>query len=268
MMPEDLIGTTRSLTLMGTGTSMGVPMIACDCAVCTSRDPHDARTRTGVAIRNGKRNFLIDAGPELRLQVVRAGIHEIEGVVFTHAHADHIMGIDDLRMYCFRQRQAIPLYCEQEVETTIRRTFPYAFHPLAESLHSRPHLEFRRISEDPFELAGLAIQPIRLFHGRLPVLGFRVQDIAFCTDVSDIPEGSWRHLEGLRVLILGAIRDEPHPTHFNISQALEVVARCRPQQTYFTHLSHSLPHEMTNARLPPGVQLAYDGLTLSLSEHE
>jgi phosphoribosyl 1,2-cyclic phosphate phosphodiesterase len=266
MMPDDLAGTARSLTLMGTGTSMGVPMIACDCPVCTSSDPHDARTRTGVAVRNGTRNFLIDTGPELRLQVVRAGIREIEGVVYTHAHADHIMGMDDLRMFCFRQRQAIPLYCEPAVEQTLRHTFAYAFNPEPESLHSRPHLEFRRIGEEPFELCGMTVQPIRLVHGRLPVLGFRIQDVAFCTDVSEIPDASWRHLENLRVLILGAIREEPHPTHFNVSQALDVVARCRPRQTYLTHISHSLPHSSTNARLPDGVQLAYDGLTIPLDD--
>ncbi|SFH94358.1 MBL fold metallo-hydrolase [Planctomicrobium piriforme] len=256
---------TRSLTLMGTGTSVGVPMIACDCAVCTSSDPRDQRTRTGVAIRNGDRRFLIDAGPELRLQLVKARIKQIEGVLFTHAHADHIMGLDDLRIFGFRQPDPIPLYCERVVEVGIRRTFSYAFSD-DDSLHSRPRLVFRTIDESPFELAGLTVQPIRLLHGRLDVLGFRIGDVAFCTDASAIPDRSWPLLENLRVLILGAIRDEPHPTHFNIPQALEVIERCRPRQTYLTHISHSLPYTDTNSRLPDGVDLAYDGLTIPLDE--
>lgn len=261
---EDLDGLVRSLTLTGTGTSMGVPMIACDCAVCTSPDPRDTRLRSGVYVRNGDSGFLIDTGPELRQQMVRARVQHISGVIYTHAHADHIMGLDDLRSFCFRQKQAIPLFCEDAVEQTLRRTFSYAFLDDSDSLHSRPRLTFQRIDETPFELAGLTIQPIRLLHGRLPVLGFRIQNVAFCTDVSQIPESSWQYLENLDVLILGAIRDEPHPTHFTVAQALEVVERCRPRQTFLTHISHSLPHQATNVRLPDDVLLAYDGLTVSL----
>ena len=261
---EELAGLTCSLTLTGTGTSTGVPMIACNCAVCTSTDPHDQRTRTGVYVRNGEQAFLIDTGPELRQQMVRAHVASITGVVYTHEHADHIMGLDDLRIFCFRQKQSIPLYCEERVENAIRRTFAYAFDETTHSLHSRPKLTFTRIGEDPFSICGLTIHPIRLLHGRLPVLGYRIRNVAFCTDVSEIPEESWPLLEDLDVLILGAIREEPHPTHFSVAQALEVVARCSPRQTYLTHISHSLSHEATNARLPDGVQLAYDGLTINL----
>lgn len=261
---EDLSGLARSLTLTGTGTSMGIPMIACDCAVCTSTDPHDQRLRSGVHVRNGDTGFLIDTGPELRLQMVRARVKSIAGVVYTHAHADHVMGLDDLRIFCFRQKQPIPLYCEERVEKSLRATFAYAFDDTADSMHSRPQLTFRRIQEQPFELCGLMIQPLRLLHGHLPVLGYRIQDVAFCTDVSEIPDATWPLLKNLRVLILGAIRDEPHPTHFTVAQALEVIKRCSPQQAYLTHISHSLPHDATNARLPKHVQLAYDGLTISL----
>ncbi|WP_437223462.1 MBL fold metallo-hydrolase [Planctomicrobium sp. SH661] len=260
---EDLAGLDCSLTLTGTGTSMGVPMIACDCAVCTSNDSRDNRLRSGVYVRNGDSGFLIDTGPELRQQMVRTRVKTISGVVYTHAHADHIMGLDDLRIFCFRQKQSIPLFCEERVELALRKTFAYVFEE-GETLHSRPQLNFRRISEEPFELCGLPVQPIRLMHGHLPVFGYRIRDVAFCTDVSEIPESSWKHLENLRVLILGAIRDEPHPTHFTVGQALEVVDRCGPLQTYLTHISHSLPHEATNARLPKHVQLAHDGLTISL----
>lgn len=261
---EDLDGIASSLTLTGTGTSMGVPMIACSCAVCTSTDPRDQRLRSGVLVRNGESAFLIDTGPELRQQLVRARVTSIDGVVYTHAHADHIMGLDDLRIFCFRQKQAIPLYCEERVEASLRQTFAYAFDEYADTLHSRPQLTFTRIGEESFELCGMTVQPIRLLHGRLPILGYRVRDVAFCTDVSAIPDASWPLLENLRVLVIGAIRDEPHPTHFTVAQALEVIERCRPQQAYLTHISHSLPHDATNARLPDHVRLAYDGLTISL----
>jgi len=260
----DLAGLTCSLTLTGTGTSTGVPMIACNCAVCTSSDPRDQRLRTGVYVRNGEQAFLIDTGPELREQMVRARVPSVSAVVYTHEHADHIMGLDDLRIFCFRQKQSLPLYCEERVEQAIRRTFAYAFDETTHTLHSKPSLTFSRISETPFSLCGLTIRPIRLLHGKLPVLGYRIRNVAFCTDVSEIPAESWPLLEDLDVLILGAIREEPHPTHFSVSQALEVVARVSPRQTYLTHISHSLPYEATNARLPEGVQLAYDGLTISL----
>ena len=254
-----------SLTLLGTGTSMGVPMIGCDCPVCTSTNPKNDRMRTGVAVRNGRHCFLIDTGPELRLQLVRDSISTVDAVIFTHAHADHIMGLDDLRIFGFKTKQPVPLYCEPETEQTIRGTFAYAFHEDApNSLHSRPQLGFHTIGEDPFELCGLTIHPIRFIHGRLPILGFRINDVAFCTDVSEIPERSWPLLENLDVLILGAIRNKPHPTHFNVEQALEVIQRTRPRRAYLTHISHYLEHEATNRRLPENVELAYDGLTLSL----
>ncbi|WP_437185850.1 MBL fold metallo-hydrolase [Planctomicrobium sp. SH668] len=266
MPTDDFAGIRSSLTLMGTGTSMGVPMIACDCPVCNSPDPRDQRLRTGVSIRNGDEGFLIDTGPELRQQLVRARIKTLSGVLYTHAHADHIMGLDDLRIFCFRQKKPMPLYCEEIVQKALRNSFGYVFEAGNDLHNFKPSVEFRSITEAPFELCGLNVQPIRLIHGKLPIFGYRIEDVAFCTDVSEIPEGSWKHLENLRVLILGAIRDEPHPTHFNVDQALEVVARCRPQQTYLTHISHSLPHEATNARLPDHVQLAYDGLTIELRD--
>ncbi len=249
---------------MGTGTSVGVPMVGCDCPVCTSTHPRDQRLRSGVWIENGTRSFLIDTGPELRLQLVRAHVRKIEGVVFTHAHADHIMGLDDLRLLSFRQPEPIPLYCEQIVENALRATFSYAFSEIA-TLHSRPRLAFSRISSEPFELAGVTIQPIRFIHGQLGIFGYRIGDVAFCTDVSEIPDESWPLLENLGVLIMGAIRDEPHPTHFNVEQAIEVSRRCRPRQTYLTHISHSLGYEETNARLPDGIELAYDGLTIPIT---
>lgn len=244
---------------------MGVPMIGCDCAVCRSSNPKNHRMRTGVYVHNGEQNFLIDTPPEMRLQLVRDQIMDIDAVLYTHAHADHIMGLDDLRIFGFKKTQPVPLYCEDVVEETIRRTFSYAFdeHSL-KSLHSKPKLAFHEIGLHPFELCGLTIQPIRLIHGRLPVLGFRINDFAFCTDVSEIPAESLPLLQDLKVLVLGAIRHEPHPTHFNVEQALEVVSILKPKETYFTHVSHSLEYEETNAKLPAGVQLSYDRQVIRL----
>ena len=255
--------TLPSLLLTGTGTSMGVPMVGCTCDVCRSTDPKNHRTRTGVVIQTGQGNLLIDTSQELRLQLVRADVLDIEGVVYTHAHADHILGIDDLRIFGFKKKAAIPLYCEEAVEATVRQTFSYAFCDGA-TLHSKPRLEFRRISTTPFDACGVTITPIRLIHGKLPILGFRVNNVAFCTDVSEIPDESRKQLQDLDVLILGAIRDEPHPTHFNIEQALEAISDLRPRKAYLTHISHTLDHEATNRRLPDHVELTYDGLRVML----
>ncbi len=196
--------------------------------------------------------------------MIRAGVKKIEGVVYTHAHADHVLGMDDLRTFCFRRPEPIPLFCEEIVEHALRRMFSYAF-STDDSLHSRPRLEFRRISDEPFSLIGLEIQPIRLIHGRLGILGYRIGDVAFCTDVSEIPDASWPLLENLSVLVLGAIRDEPHPTHFSVGQAVEAAKQCRAKQTYLTHIAHNLEYEATNARLPDGIELAYDGLVIPIN---
>lgn len=254
------------LVLLGTGTSVGVPMIGCDCSVCTSSNPKNHRTRTGVAIRTARGTFLIDTPPELRLQLVRERIGMIEAAIFTHAHADHLFGLDDLRICGWKLSQSIPLFCEEMVEQQIRRAFNYAFEIPSQELHpgAVPKLEFVRLSLEPFTVLGQRVVPIRLLHGRLPVLGFRFNDVAFCTDVSAVPEESWPLLEGLDTLILDALQEQAHPTHFSIQQALEVVERVKPRRAFFTHLSHRLDYDATNARLPAGVELAYDGLRIPL----
>ncbi len=210
-------------------------------------------------------NFLFDTCPELRLQLVREKIDAIHAAVFTHGHADHIFGLDDLRLCQYRNRQPMALYCEELVESRLRASFDYAFAAPDPTMHpgATPHFLLKRISTEPFEVLGLKVQPIRLQHGRMPILGFRLGDVAFCTDVSRIPDESWPLLEGLDVLIIDALHDEPHPTHFSIAQSLTVVEKVRPRQAYFTHLSHRLDHDLTNARLPHHVALAYDGLRIN-----
>ena len=252
------------LILLGTRTSVGVPMIGCDCPVCTSTNPKNHRTRTGVAVQTPNGAFVIDTPPELRLQLIREKIPLVHAAVFTHSHADHIFGLDDLRICGYRLKGPVTLYCEEPTEQQIRQSFNYAFaEPDSKAHHfARPNLEFERIGLDPFEVLGHQVTPIRLLHGRLPVFGYRLGDVAFCTDVNQIPDESWPLLQGLDVLILDALRDEPHPTHFGIEQALEVVERVKPRQTFFTHVSHSLEYDATNARLPDGVELAYDGLRI------
>lgn len=256
---------SASLTLLGTGTSMGVPMIGCDCAVCRSTNPRNHRMRTGVLVEAAAGNFLIDTPPELRLQLIRERVEMIEAVLYTHAHADHILGLDDLRIFGFKRKASVPLYCEAAVEETLRRQFCYAFdeEELA-SLHSSPQLTFRRLGTEPIELCGLTIRPFRVWHGETPVLAFRINDVAFVTDCKRIPEESWPLLEGLETLVIDALWEEVHPTHFNVEEALAVIERVQPQRAYFTHVSHRLEYETTNARLPAGVELSYDGLTIPL----
>lgn len=255
------------MILLGTGTSVGVPVIGCPCEVCQSAHPRNQRTRSGVCITGPGGNFLIDTPPELRMQLLRERIDEVQAAIYTHSHADHIMGLDDLRIFGHRLKRDIPLYCEPIVEEQLRQSFNYAFRePPAGAHHfSIPKLEIRPLDERPLQLLGLPIQPIRLLHGRLPVLGFRIGRVAFCTDVSEIPEASWPLLENLDVLILDALRDDPHPTHFGIGQSLEVIERVQPRRAYLTHISHSLDYESTNARLPDHVELAYDGLRIPLN---
>ena len=261
------VETRPEMILLGTGTSNGVPMIGCHCEVCESPNPKNHRTRSGVLIKGTAGNFLIDTSPELRLQLVRERIDAVRAAVFTHPHADHLFGLDDLRIFSYYQQEIIPLYCEAETESRIRKSFDYAFNDPAEARHfgAVPQFSIRPIGVEPFELLGFWVRPIRLWHGQMPVLGYRINNVAFCTDVSRIPDDSWPLLEGLDVLVLDALREKPHATHFSVSQALEVVARVEPRQTYFTHISHALEYAATNARLPDGVALAYDGLRIPLA---
>lgn len=255
------------LVFLGTGTSVGVPAIGCGCDVCRSTDPRNNRLRCSLVLGLPSGNLLIDTTPDLRSQLLREDIGLIHSVLFTHDHADHVFGLDDVRLFPYYLGHDLPLYCEQQVEQRIRKSFDYAFTPQARSYHAGgvPHLDIRPITTDPFELLGVRFTPIRLRHGRFEVLGFRFGNIAYCTDTNDIPPESWPLLEGLDVLILDALRERPHPTHFSLQESIAVAQRAGAKQTLFTHMSHELEHEATNRMLPPGMELAYDGMRVTLS---
>lgn len=256
------------LLLLGTGTSVGVPSIGCGCAVCLSPNARNQRLRTSAILGLPQGNLLIDTGPDLRTQLLRARIGIVHAVLYTHEHADHIFGLDDLRLFPFYLGHPVPLYCEEVVEQRLRTSFDYAFHSRPSThVGAVPSLQFHRIHHaEPFEVLGCRIVPIRLQHGpRFEVLGFRFGNVAYCTDTNAIPDSSWSRLEGLDVLILDSLRNRPHATHFSLEEAVTVAERVGAKQTYFTHISHELEHETTNQRLPAGMQLAYDGLEIPLT---
>jgi phosphoribosyl 1,2-cyclic phosphate phosphodiesterase len=254
------------LIFLGTGTSHGVPLIGCGCDTCTSRDPRNHRTRCAVVLGLPQGNLLIDTPPELRIQLLRERIGVVHSVLYTHAHADHLFGLDDLRVFPRYLGHALPVYCERVVESSIRRSFGYAFDPATQEVPAGglPKLEFRRITTEPFDVLGTRVVPVRLIHGQCRVLGFRFGDVAYCTDTRAIPPESMARLEGLDVLILDCLRPKPHVTHLGLEEAVELARRLAPKRTLLTHLSHRLEHAATSADLPPGVELAYDGLRISL----
>lgn len=255
------------LVMLGTGTSVGVPTIGCSCEVCLSDHPRNKRSRCAVVFGLPQGNLLIDTPPDLRTQLLREGIGVIHAVAFTHEHADHLMGLDDLRLFPYYIGGPVPIYCEERVEHRIRRTFDYAF---STEVHTHegaaPKLDMRRIGLEPFTTLGATIHPIRLKHGpRFDVLGFRIRNVAYCTDVNLIPEESWPLLTGLDVLIIDALRHKPHATHFSLSEAVAVAERLQPKRTIFTHVSHDLDYAATNATLPSGMELGYDGMKIELT---
>jgi phosphoribosyl 1,2-cyclic phosphate phosphodiesterase len=251
------------LLFLGTGTSAGVPMIACDCAVCLSDDPKDKRTRCSAVVSYGGTRVLIDTTPELRLQAVAQRVKRIDAVVYTHAHADHLMGMDDLRRFNAVKGGPLDVWADEATFGQIDSTFGYAFRvPDPAARVFRPHLVRRRI-EGEFEIAGVGWRPIPMLHGGMPVLGFRIGRLAYCTDVSFMPEASFEMLEGLDVLVIDALEYREHPTHFSIPQALEVIARVKPRRALLTHIAHSVSHRLVNGQLPAGVELAYDGMVVT-----
>jgi phosphoribosyl 1,2-cyclic phosphate phosphodiesterase len=250
-----------TLTVLGSGTSMGVPTLGCDCAVCHSSDPHDRRTRPSVLIEFGGKFVLIDSTPDFYTQAIRESVSRIDAVFYTHTHADHILGIDDLRPLSYRLKpEKLPLYARPDAAAFLRRMFAYIF-DADYKYGSLPQLELRPI-DGPVDVFGVQFDPVILIHGETQIYGYRFGSAAYLTDHSEIPESSFHQLEGLDVLFLDALRHKPHPTHSTVKNSLEIVDRLKPKRAFFTHICHDLPHEATNATLPRHVRLAYDGMKL------
>ncbi len=253
------------LLFLGTGTSAGIPMIGCHCEVCSSTDPRDKRTRPSVVISHGEHRVLVDTTPELRLQCVANGLDMIDAVVYTHAHADHIMGLDDVRRFNALKKGPLDVWADDHTHASLQKCFGYAFKaPSPDAKVFRPHLIAKTIG-GPFTIGPMKFTPVPLFHGEQPILGFRVGKLAYCTDVSRIPEDSFDLLSHLDVLVLDALQHKPHSTHFSIEQAIEAAQRIGAKATYFTHIAHAVSHERDSKILPAGIHLAYDGLRVTAS---
>ena len=250
-----------TLTVLGSGTSMGVPIIGCDCAVCHSTDSRNRRTRPSVWIEYAGHSVLIDTTPDFREQAIRENIRSVDAVLYTHTHADHLLGIDDLRPLSFKHKpNRLPLYAHPEAAKFIRGMFRYIF-DADYKFGGLPQVELRSIN-GLVDLFGARFEPIVLIHGDAEIYGFRFGSGAYLTDHSDIPEESLSKLQGLDVLFLDALRYKPHPTHSTVEHSLATVARLKPRRAFFTHICHDLPHEETNAALPENVKLSYDGMKL------
>lgn len=249
------------VTLLGTGTSGGVPVPTCDCLVCRSDDPRDKRLRTSARLEWSGASVLIDTSSDLRQQALAYGITRIDAVLYTHAHADHVLGFDDLRVFNWRRGGPIPGYGSPDTLERIARTFWYAFGEGEEGV-ARPALAPRPV-DGPFELLGLQVTPVPVWHGRLPIYGYRIGRFAYLTDVSELPDASRPLLDDLDVLVLSALRVKPHPTHWTLERAVEEAGRIGARRTFLTHISHELGHESTARGLPDGVEVAYDGLQVT-----
>jgi phosphoribosyl 1,2-cyclic phosphate phosphodiesterase len=250
---------------LGTGTSHGVPMIGCACSVCRSTDPRDKRLRPSIYVDVPTHaRLLVDTGPDLRQQALTHDVTQVDAVLFTHGHADHILGLDELRRFNVMQGGPLPCYANGETWETLRRTFSYVFDGGNRLGGGVPELEPHEIA-GPFAVRGVRIIPVPVWHGVMPVLGFRFGSVAYLTDCNRLDDRAWEMVEGVDTLIIDMLRDRPHGTHFSLREALDVIARIKPRRAFTTHMTHDLGHAATSARLPEGVELAYDGLVLDVS---
>jgi phosphoribosyl 1,2-cyclic phosphate phosphodiesterase len=257
--------TTTRLTFLGTGTSTGIPVIGCDCAVCHSADPHDRRTRTSALVEVRGRALLIDTSPELRLQAVANDVRNVDAVLYTHAHADHVDGFDDLRRFNELRQAPLDVYCDAFTEQLLRGRYAYAFENRFSFYGGKPDINLH-VFDGPFEVDGLPIIPIPVTHGRWTVNGFRIGGLAYVTDAKAIAPESLDVLRGADTLVLNALRERPHPVHLSLGEALDIIEDVQPRQAFIVHLSHELSHAAASAQLPEHVRIAYDGLRVDVQE--
>ena len=250
------------ITFLGTGTSYGVPMVGCECRVCTSDNPKNSRMRSSIFISEGEYNILIDAATELRIQCLKNSVKRLDAVLLTHSHADHVLGFDDLRHFNRKRKINIPVYGSVKTVNDVHRMFSYAFKEVS-SNGSKPKVTLIPI-EGNLNLYDMEIIPVDVMHGEEMVTAYRFKKFAYVTDVSQIPQDSMEKLKGLDLLIIAALRNIPHEKHFSIEQAISVVAKLKPKQTFFTHIAHEVEHEETDKSLPAGIKLAYDGLSINV----
>lgn len=253
------------ITVLGSGTSVGVPTIGCHCAVCTSEDPRDNRLRPSIVIAYEGNNILIDTTPDFRAQALRAKLGRLDAILYTHPHADHMMGLDDVRPFQFKRKDPIPVFGSEATLAAIHRCFPYAFDGQERNTYV-PKLALQQLNGAPFTACGLEFTPIPILHGSETIHGFRFGDAAYLTDHSEIPAESMDKLRGLDVLFLDALRHKPHPTHSTVERSTKTVEELAPKRAFFTHICHDLPHARTESQLPPHIRLAYDGLELRVPE--
>ncbi len=256
-----------TVKFLGTGTSQGIPVIACDCAVCTSPDPKDKRLRSSVLLQVDGKNIIIDTGPDFRYQMLREGVTHLEAILFTHSHKDHVAGLDDVRAFNRQKGGAIDIYGAVEVHEALKREFYYAF--AAKKYPGVPQLALHEITLAPFSLLGVEVVPVEVMHYMMPVLGFRIGEFTYITDAKTVVDTEVEKIMGTKVLVVNALQRDPHISHFTLDEAIAFAQHVGAEQTYFTHISHKLGrHEDVQRELPDGIFLAYDGLTLNGLAHE
>lgn len=254
-----------TITFLGTGTSQGVPVIACDCEVCASEDPRDNRLRTSILIEGKGKVIVVDSGPDFRQQMLRAHVQHLDGIVFTHEHKDHIAGLDDIRAFNYKQQSAIDVYADQRVQAALKREFHYIFQEF--KYPGIPQLDLHTIGTEPFNIGDINFIPIEVLHYKLPVLGFRLNDFTYITDAKTVSEQEKEKIKGTRILVINALQKQEHISHFTFDEAIAFAQEIGAETTYLTHISHRLgKHADISRELPAGIELAYDGLQLQVTD--